>query len=79
MKELECQQCELLLRELSVYKKRHEINRGVMSSMTGLRRIMRIKLRGMAEEIKKMEERLQEEIEYSSCLSETLKEMKESE
>ena len=57
--EFECKQCELLLRENKIIK--------------NLREILRLKIGKMSEEMQKLEEQLQEEVNFSNSMAELLK------
>ncbi len=74
---IDCPQCELLIRELAVYKRKYEENKRTISANKGYIRFLRLKTKEMTEELQKLEERLQEEVNYSSTLSETIKELGE--
>ena len=61
--EIGCKQCELLLSENGRLKRGREIQR--------------LKIKEMAQELQRYEERLQEEVNYSAKLAETIKEIQE--
>ncbi len=70
-----CRQCDLLIKELGVYRKRHDEERRQILTQTGAKKLLRLKIRDMAQELQKLEEQLQDEVNYSSTLSETIKEL----
>ena len=68
-------QCELLLIEIKALK---ELNKKLAYENGTLKRgreIQRLKIREQAEEMQKMEEQIQEEINYSASMSEALKDL----
>ena len=63
-----CKQCEMLLD----MNKRLAHENGTLKRR---REIQRLKIREQAEEMQKMEEQIQEEINYSASMSEALKDL----
>ena len=57
--EIACKQCQLLLRENGILKRGRDVQR--------------LKIREQAEELQKLEEQLQEEVNFSNSISELLK------
>ena len=66
-------QCELLLKEMNVWKKRCQKMEARVCTLEAGREIQRLKIREQAEELQKLEEQLQEEVNFSNSISELLK------